>query len=92
LGECNPYKIPMEPKIKLSKVSTSPLVDATLYRSLGGSLRYLVNTRPDITFVVGFVCKFMQEPHVDHLVVVKHILRYLAGTSSVGLFYPKRGE
>jgi hypothetical protein len=51
-----------------------------------------VNTRPDITFVVGFVRRFMQEPHVDHLVVVKHILRYLAGTSSVGLFYPKRGE
>jgi hypothetical protein len=51
-----------------------------------------VNTRPDITFVVGFVRRFMQEPHVDHLVVVKHILRYLAGTSSVGLFYPKRGS
>jgi hypothetical protein len=91
LDDCNPCKIPMEPKTKLSKVNTSPLVDATFYRSLVGSLRYLVNTRPDIAFAVGFVSRFMQEPHADHLVVVKHILRYLAGSSSLGLFYPKGG-
>jgi hypothetical protein len=37
-----------------------------------------VNTGPDIGFVVGYVSKFMQEPHVDHLVAIKHILRYLS--------------
>jgi hypothetical protein len=31
----------------------------------------------------------MQEPHVHHVVVV---LRYLAGTNSLGLFYPKRRD
>jgi hypothetical protein len=39
--DCNPCKIPMEPKIKLSKESTSPLVDITLYKSLVGSLKIL---------------------------------------------------
>jgi hypothetical protein len=35
----------------------------------------------------------MQEPHADHLAVVKHILRYLAGTCDWGLFYEKgKGE
>jgi hypothetical protein len=75
---CNPCKIPMEAKMKLSKERTRPQVDATYYRSLVGSLRYLVNTRPDLSFSVGYVSRFMQEPHEDHLMVVKHILRYVA--------------
>jgi hypothetical protein len=49
---CNPCKIPMEPKIRLSKESSSHLVDATVYRSLVGTLRYLVNSRPDLAFLV----------------------------------------
>ena len=28
-------------------------LDATLYQSIVGDLRYLVHTRPDIAFVVG---------------------------------------
>jgi hypothetical protein len=31
----------------------------------------------------------MQEPHADHLVAVKHILRHLSGTSALCVFYPK---
>jgi hypothetical protein len=93
MTECNPCKIPMEPKLKLSKESRSALVDATHYRSIVGSLRYLVNTRPDITYAVGYVSRFMQEPHSDHLAAVKHILRYVVGTWSCGLFYPRnRGD
>jgi hypothetical protein len=83
----------MEPKMKLSKENASPLVDATFYRSLVGSLRYLINTRPDLAFSIGYVSRFMQEPHADHLAAVKHILRYIAGTYDWGLFYEKgKGE
>jgi hypothetical protein len=93
LNECNSCKIPMEPKLKLRKESPSPLVDATFYKCLVGSLRYLVNTRPNLAFSVGYVSRFMQEPHVDHLQAVKHILRYVVGTCDLGLYYPKgRGE
>jgi hypothetical protein len=45
----------MQPKLKLRKESESAKVDATEYRSLVGSLRYLVNTRPDLAFSVGYV-------------------------------------
>jgi hypothetical protein len=93
LKDCNPCKTPMEQKMKLSKDDTSPLVDATFYSSLVGSLRYLVNTSPDISFTVGYVSRFMWEPHADHLAAVKHILRYIAGTWDWGLFYQRgRGE
>jgi hypothetical protein len=57
---CNPFKIPMEPKTRLSKENTNPLVDATSYRSLVGSLMYLVDSRPDLAFSVGYVSSFMQ--------------------------------
>jgi hypothetical protein len=81
---CNPCKIPMEAKIKLNKESTRPPVDATYYMSLVGNFRYLVNKRPDLSFSVGYVSRFMQEPHEDHLMAVKHILRYVAGTCECG--------
>jgi hypothetical protein len=66
------------------------MVDATGYRSLVGSLRYLVNTRPDLAFSVGYVSRFMEDPHEEHLSAVKHVLRFVAGTCDVGLFYPKK--
>jgi hypothetical protein len=66
MKERNPCKIPMKPKIKMSKENNSPLVDATMYRSLVGSLRYLVNTRPNLAFSTGYVSRFMREPYVEH--------------------------
>lgn len=74
MAGCNSCHAPMEPRLKMSKESTTPLVDATTYRSIVGSLRYLVNTRPDIAIVVGYVSRFLAEPHEDHWgAAVKHI-------------------
>jgi hypothetical protein len=50
MGSCNPYATPMEAKLKLSKESDSGSVDDTTYRSLIGSLRYLLHTRPSLTY------------------------------------------
>jgi hypothetical protein len=44
---------PMEKKLKLLVDTSSELVDATLYRQIIGTLMYLMNTRPDICFVVN---------------------------------------
>lgn len=85
--DCNPCHAPMEAKLKLSKSSTAALVDATYYRSIVGGLRYLVNTRPDLAFSVGYVSRFMAEPREDHMAAVKHILRYIAGTRDHGVSY-----
>jgi hypothetical protein len=77
---CNPCHIPMEAHLKLSKQSTQPLVDAIAYQSIIGSLRYLVNTRLDLAFDVGYVSHFLEESWEDHLAAVKKILRYVVGT------------
>jgi hypothetical protein len=64
----------MEARLKLSRTFTAPLIDATEYRGLVGCLRYLVHTRPDIAFAIGYVGRFMETPTVKHLNAVKCIL------------------
>ncbi|KAK3125062.1 hypothetical protein QOZ80_7BG0599500 [Eleusine coracana subsp. coracana] len=88
---CNPCLVPMEPRFKLSKVSSAPVMDATAYKSIVGSLRYLTHTHPDIAFAVGYVSRFMEALTTKHFAAVKRILRYLVGTLSHGLCYKQGG-
>jgi hypothetical protein len=65
----------------------TPLVDNTLYRKLVGSLLYLTHSRPDLSYAVGIVSRFMQEPHELHWKAAKCILRYVQGTITFGIHY-----
>ena len=58
--ECNPMQIPVEVGTKLSKASDGSTMDPTYFKSIVRSLRYLTYTRPDITYGVGLVNKFME--------------------------------
>jgi hypothetical protein len=87
MEDCNACHVPMEAHLKLSKASTAPPVDANKYRSIVGSLRYLVHTCPDITFAVGYMSRFMEHPFKEHWNAVKHILWYIAGTLDYGCSY-----
>nr|GEX22551.1 ribonuclease H-like domain, reverse transcriptase, RNA-dependent DNA polymerase [Tanacetum cinerariifolium] len=69
--ESNDTKIQMDPGTKLVKAEDGNSVDATYYRSLIGSLRYLLHTRPDLSYSVGILSKFMQDPKDHHLKAVK---------------------
>ena len=57
MAECKSCATPMEERLKLSKHNTTAKVDATRYRSIVDGLRYLMHTRPDIAFAVGYVCQ-----------------------------------
>jgi hypothetical protein len=92
MKECNSCQVPMQSKLKLKRESDSPVVDVVEYRSLVGSLRYLVHTRSDLTFAVSYVSRYMKRPHEEHLCAVRHILRFVAGTSNLGIFYPRKSE
>ncbi|XP_066316822.1 secreted RxLR effector protein 161-like [Miscanthus floridulus] len=89
MAECKPCVTPMEERLKLTKTSTAAMVDATLYLSIVGGLRYLVHTRPDIVFAVGYVSRFMEDPREDHWAVVKRLLRYVKGAVDYGIVFPK---
>jgi hypothetical protein len=88
---CNPTETPMEQRIKLTAAKKGTEKDETKYRSIIGSLRYLVNTRPDLSFSVGLVSRFMEAPNKEHWCDVKKIIRYIAGTLEYGLKLKKGG-
>jgi hypothetical protein len=48
---------------------------------------YLTNTKPDICFFVNTLIQYLVEPRRVHLVVAKHVMRYLKGTLDFGLCY-----
>jgi hypothetical protein len=56
--DSKPMTTPMITNLKKLRSSDSSLVDPTSYRKLVGSLMYLVNTRPDICFVVNVLSQF----------------------------------
>ncbi|KAL8170759.1 hypothetical protein V2J09_022563 [Rumex salicifolius] len=87
MAECNVCPLPMEPRCKLSKEDEEPPVDATIYRSIIGSLRYLVNTRPDLAYSVGVVSRYMEAPTTAHMMAMKQILRYVRRTIDMGCVY-----
>jgi len=87
---CNSCDTPMECRLKLSKVKNGEAMDPTGYRSLIGSLRYIVNTRPDLAFSVGVVSRYMDALGKEHWAAVKH--RYLKGTMGYGCKYEKEAE
>lgn len=89
LKDYNLVKYPMEPRVQLDKDAGGKLVDPTAYKSLVGGLRYLVHTRPDISYAVGVVSRFMDKPTVAHQGAVKQILRYVNGTMGYGITYSK---
>ncbi|XP_066324367.1 uncharacterized mitochondrial protein AtMg00810-like [Miscanthus floridulus] len=85
----NPAHTSMEERLKLSRDSMTEEVDSTHYRRLIGSLRYLVHTRQDLAFAIGYVNRIMERPTMEHLQAVKRILRYVAGALDYGLHYGK---
>jgi hypothetical protein len=80
---------PMATTVKLDKDENGKDVDQKLYRGMIESLLYLSASRPDIMFSVCLCARFQSCPKESHLTVVKRIFRYLLGTKSLGLWYPK---
>ncbi|GKD44061.1 hypothetical protein Tco_1268706, partial [Tanacetum coccineum] len=88
----NATSYPMEKDLKLSKAEDEPEVEATQYRKVVGCLRYLLHTRPDLTYSVGVVSQYMQSPRESHARAIKQSLRYLKGTTSFGIKYNRSND
>jgi hypothetical protein len=88
----NDVSIPCDLGTKLENDTNTTYVDATFYRQLVGSLNYLTLTRPDISYVVGLVSRYMSKPQQSHLKVAKRILRYIKGTPNYALFYDANAD
>ena len=80
---------PMELGVHLRPTDGVPLADPTRYRQLVGSLVYLGITRPDISHSVHILSQFVSAPTHLHYAHLLRVLRYLRGTISRRLFFPR---
>ena len=96
LKESKEVDIPIQPNHKLtndlkdeSEILRS-FVDPTRYRQVIGSLIYLMTcTRPDISYSVSVLSRFMQEPRELHWRFLTRLLKYIKTTRNYGLIYKK---
>jgi phosphopantetheinyl transferase (holo-ACP synthase) len=91
-AKANPRSTPLNAGISLSPLTEDETEhDASTYRSLVGGLLYIANcTRPDISYAVGMLCRFMSRPGKEHLCAAKSVLKYLAGSLGLGLVYKRK--
>ena len=82
---CKLASTPVDTKAKVSAVEGSPASEAPFYRSIVSALQYLTLTHPDIQYAAHQVCLHMHAPRDTHWALVKHILRYIRGTTAMGL-------
>lgn len=91
LSRANSITTPLDPNIKLE-----PNLDgnegnrSNSFARLLGELQFLANsTRPDVAFAVNRLASYTANPSLQHVMVLKRILRYLAGTENLGITYSK---
>ena len=89
MRECNPVHVPMEAGLKLEKSEEGKEIDATGYRKIIGCFRYLLHTRPDLSYCMGVLSRYMSSPRVSHGMAIKQCLRYLRGTTSFGITFER---
>ena len=82
-----PMKTPLAGNWRKEDATSGEVVDATIYRQLVGSLMYLVNTRPNICYVVKHPSQAMVKPTKLFWKAGKHVLRYLKGNTKYVLWY-----
>ncbi|PIL28794.1 transcription factor [Ganoderma sinense ZZ0214-1] len=94
LEDAKPLSMPMDPHVQLT-AEQSPKTTAEVaemrnvpYREVVGSLQYAsMGTRPDITYAVSVLSRFLENPGRTHWEACKRVFRYLAGTKHLRLTY-----
>ena len=83
---------PIEVNHKLTILEDDPKIEICSYQKLIGKLLYLSHTRPNICYSVNILSQFMHSPRNSHFQAANRILRYLKGTSRLGITYRKTGK
>jgi len=88
MEDCKEAATPIATNCLMDADEAGQPVDSTKYRGLIGSLLYLTTSRPNIQFGVCLCVRFQANPKESHFKAAKRILKYLKGTTNVGLWYP----
>lgn len=83
---------PLSPNCKLMRSSDEEAATFAKkklpYRRVVGSIMYLAQcTRPDLAHAVGTLSQHLERPSSAHWEAALHVLRYLRGTTKLGIVY-----
>ncbi|KAL0367257.1 UNVERIFIED_CONTAM: Retrovirus-related Pol polyprotein from transposon RE1 [Sesamum radiatum] len=92
LEQAKAASTPFPPGLKLSTDCGALLQKPDSYRRLVGRLLYLGFTRPDISHSVQQLSQFLTQPCESHWQAAIHVVRYLKGCTSIGLFFPSQNS
>lgn len=81
------YTTPLNISEKLQLCDSSGKADEKQYRRMVGGLLYLTHMRPDLTFAVSLVSRYMQSPTKHHMGSVKRIFHYVSSIVNKGIRY-----
>ena len=79
---------PVEQNMSLTQSNGKLLDDASAYRRLVGRLIYLTITRPNLTYVVHVLSKFIEKPCQPHSEASHKIIRYIKQSPGQGILLP----
>jgi hypothetical protein len=86
-SDCKPVSTPYDPSLILRK-NKRIMRDQLRYSQIIGSLMYLASaTRPDISYAVSKLSRFVSNPGDDHWRALERVMRYLKATASYGIHY-----
>ena len=92
LHDCAPRSTP-EAVGARNQTGESPPADRQRFMEITGTLMYAsISSRPDIAHAVHYLASNMIAPTARHMVAAEHVLRYLAGTASMGLVFGSRSS
>ncbi|XP_016185187.1 uncharacterized protein LOC107626802 [Arachis ipaensis] len=78
-------KFALKDMVKFSAFRGSAFNNPKFYQCVMGSLQYFTVTKPELAYCVSKISQFMLQLLDEHWTHVKHILRYVCGTSTFGL-------
>ena len=82
---------PMDSTIKLTKnAAQADQQNISHYQMAIGKIMYAAfGSRPDITYAVCALARYAMNPSEQHMLALKHLLRYLLGTAHYSIMYSR---
>ena len=93
LADAKTLQVPMAPGTVLQKAGEAlPQDGVARYQALIGGLLYIATcTRPDVSYAVGKLSRYCAAPTTQREAAALRVLRYLQGSSELGLRFGTRG-
>lgn len=92
MSDSNPASTPADVNVVISKKVDESIVNFP-YREAVGSLLFLSSvSRPDISFAVNVLSRYVNNPSQQHVNAIKRVIRYLINTKDLYICYGESSD